>query len=59
VVDDLTKNVNPATGKPYKWFRIKIDKALYDEIQTNQRSWWTREKIVPAQLFVREDTVKI
>jgi hypothetical protein len=55
----LTKNVNPATGKPYKWFRIKIDKALYDEIQTNQRSWWTREKIVPAQLFVREDTVKI
>jgi len=59
VVDDLTKNVNPATSQPYKWFRIKIDKALYDEIQTNQRNWWTREKIVPAQLFVREDTVKI
>lgn len=58
-VDDLTKNINPATSQPYKWFRIKIDKGLYDEIQTNQRNWWTREKIVPSQLFVRQDTVKV
>jgi hypothetical protein len=59
VVDDLTKNVNPATSNPYKWFRIKIDKNLYDEIQKNQRSILTRETIVPSQLFVREDTVKL
>jgi hypothetical protein len=62
VVDDLTKNVNPATGSPYKWLRIKIDKGLYDEIQKNQRSILTRDKItsvIPAQLFVREDTVKL
>lgn len=59
VSDDLTKNINPATSQPFKWFRIKIDKDLWTEIQTNQRNWWTREKIVPAQLFVREDTVKV
>jgi hypothetical protein len=59
VVDDLTKNVNPVTSNPYKWFRIKIDKSLYDEIQKNQRSILTRETIVPSQLFVREDTVKL
>lgn len=57
--DDLSKNINPATSQPYKWFRIKIADSLYKEIQTNQRNWWTRENIVPSQLFVREDTVKI
>jgi hypothetical protein len=59
VVDDLTKNINPATSQPYKWFKIKIDKALFNEIQTNQRNIATRQTLVPSQLFVREDTVKI
>ena len=59
VVDDLSGNVNPATSIPYKWFKIKIDKDLFNEIQTNQRNWATRQTLVPSQLFVREDTVKI
>jgi hypothetical protein len=59
VVDDLTKNINPATSQPYKWFKIKIDRALFNEIQTNQRNIATRQTLVPSQLFVREDTVKI
>lgn len=59
--DDQNQQINPATGQVYKWLKVKITQAVYDEIQDNQRGWWTRDKVrkVPFQLFVREDTVKI
>jgi hypothetical protein len=59
--DDQNKQINPATGQVYKWLKVKITQAVYDEIQDNQRGWWTRDKVrkVPFQLFVREDTVKV
>jgi hypothetical protein len=59
--DDQNQQINPATNKVYKWLKVKITQAVYDEIQDNQRGWWTRDRIrkVPFQLFVREDTVKV
>jgi hypothetical protein len=59
--DDQNQQINPATNKVYKWLKVKITQAVYDDIQDNQRGWWTRDRIrkVPFQLFVREDTVKI
>jgi hypothetical protein len=59
--DDQNKQINPATQQVYKWLKVKITQAVYDEIQDNQRGWWTRDRIrkVPFQLFVREDTVKV
>ena len=59
--DDQNQQINPATNKVYKWLKVKITQAVYDDIQDNQRGWWTRDRVrkVPFQLFVREDTVKI
>jgi hypothetical protein len=59
--DDQNQQINPATNKVYKWLKVKITQAVYDDIQDNQRGWWTRDRIrkVPFQLFVREDTVKV
>jgi hypothetical protein len=59
--DDQNKQINPATKQVYKWLKVKITQAVYDEIQDNQRGFWTRDKVrkVPFQLFVREDTVKV
>jgi hypothetical protein len=59
--DDQNQQINPATNKVYKWLKVKITQAVYDDIQDNQRGWWTRDRVrkVPFQLFVREDTVKV
>lgn len=59
IKDDLTKKINPATGKVYRWLAVKITKEVYDEVGCNK--WY--KGCTPYDYFkapyVREDVISL
>lgn len=52
---------NPVTKTTYNWLQIKLDDAVYNEIQKNQRNFATRDlfKAPNVYAYVREDVIKL
>jgi hypothetical protein len=52
---------NPATKKTFNWLQIKLDDAVYNDIQKNQKNFATRDlfKAPNVYVFVREDVIKL
>lgn len=58
VVVDSGSMMNPNTKRPYKWVKFKLDKNLYDELQS-KKSFLTRNtSFIQYYPWVREDVIK-
>lgn len=55
---DSGSMMNPNTKRPYKWVKFKLDKNLYDELQS-KKSFLTRNtSFIQYYPWVREDVIK-